>query len=76
MNVKVKGNGIPVKGRGGQQGCETQRLTHFLDNRLIDGGEVVRPTSRLPINPRKISGTPFFWRLSRPQGHSAAGRIR
>jgi hypothetical protein len=32
--------------------------------------------SRLPFNPRKIPGTHFCWRLSWPQGHSAAGRIR
>jgi hypothetical protein len=42
------------------------RLPHFLDNRLTDGGEVVR----------KISGTHLCQKLSRPQGHSAAGRIR
>jgi hypothetical protein len=29
-----------------------------------------------PLSSRKIPGTHFCWRLSRPQGHSAAGRIR
>jgi hypothetical protein len=29
-----------------------------------------------PLPPRKIPGTHFCERLSRPQGHSAAGRIR
>jgi hypothetical protein len=29
-----------------------------------------------PLPPRKIPGTHFCWRLSRPQGHSTAGRIR
>jgi hypothetical protein len=29
-----------------------------------------------PLPPRKIHGTHFCHRLSRPQGHSAAGRIR
>jgi hypothetical protein len=28
------------------------------------------------LPPRKIPGTQFCQRLSRPQGHSAAGRIR
>jgi hypothetical protein len=28
-----------------------------------------------PLPPRKIPGTHFCYRLSRPQGHSAAGRI-
>jgi hypothetical protein len=29
-----------------------------------------------PLPPRKIPGTHFWYRLSQPQGHSAAGRIR
>jgi hypothetical protein len=29
-----------------------------------------------PLPPRKILGTHFCYRLSQPQGHSAAGRIR
>jgi hypothetical protein len=60
--------------RGGPQFCEKSRLTHFLDNRLTDGSEVVRRTA--PFTPRKIAGTHFCQRLSRPQGHSVAGRIR
>jgi hypothetical protein len=32
---------IPVTGDGGQWGCETSRLPHFLDSRIADGGEVV-----------------------------------
>jgi hypothetical protein len=35
-----KDKAIPVTRRGDPQGCETSRLPHFLDNRLIDGGEV------------------------------------
>jgi hypothetical protein len=31
---------------------------------------------RPPFTPRKIPGTHFCYRLSRPQGHSAAGGIR
>jgi hypothetical protein len=30
-----------VTGRGGQYGCETSRLPHFIDKRFTDGGEVV-----------------------------------
>jgi hypothetical protein len=48
----------------------------FLDNWLTDGGEVVSPTRQPPFTPRKIPGTHFCYRLSRPQGCSAAGRIR
>jgi hypothetical protein len=32
--------------------------------------------SRPPFTPRKIPGTHFFQKLSRPQGHSGAGKIR
>jgi hypothetical protein len=55
---------------------ETSRLTHFLHNRLRDGGEVVSLTRRPPFTPRKIPGTHLCWRPSRPQGHSAAERFR
>jgi hypothetical protein len=34
------------------------------------------PRAGRPLPPRKIPGTHFCLRLSRPQGHSAAGRIR
>jgi hypothetical protein len=49
----------------------TPRFPHFLDNRLS-------LTRQPPFTPRKIPGTHFCQRLSRPQGHtrSAAGRIR
>jgi hypothetical protein len=40
-----------------------------------EGGKVVSPTHRSPLPPGNISGTHFCWRLSRPQGHSATGRI-
>jgi hypothetical protein len=39
-------------------------------------GKVVSPTHRPPLTPRNIPGTHFCYRLSRLQGHSAAGRIK
>jgi hypothetical protein len=45
--MKQTGKAVPATGRGGAQGCETSRLPHFLDNRLIDGDEVVSLTRRL-----------------------------
>jgi hypothetical protein len=38
------------------------------------GGKVVSPTHRPPLPPGMIPGTYFCYRLSRPQGPSAAGR--
>jgi hypothetical protein len=67
--------GISVTGREGPYGCETSRPPHFLDNQLTDGGKVISLTCQLPFTPRKIHGTHLLG-MSRPQGHSAAGRFR
>jgi hypothetical protein len=60
---KSKSKAIPVTDRGGLWGCETLRIPHCLDNRLIDGGKVVRPTHRPRSTPQKryfsASGTNF-----------------
>ena len=40
-----------------------------------DGGKVVSLTQRTPLPPGNAPGTHFCYRLSRPQGHSAIGRI-
>jgi hypothetical protein len=52
------------------------KLPHFLDNRFTNGGEVINLTRRPTFTPRKIPGNNFCQKLSRPQGHSAAGRVR
>ena len=41
----------------------------------LEVGEAVIPTHWPPLPPANIPGTHFCWRLSQPQGHSAAGRI-
>jgi hypothetical protein len=69
-------NAIIVTGRGGPYGCETSRLPRFLDNQLTGVGEVVSGTLRTPFTRRKIPGTHFYYRLSRPQDYSVTGRIR
>jgi hypothetical protein len=40
-----------------------------------DGGKVVSLRHRPPLPPGNTPGTHFCYRLSRPQGHSAIGRI-
>jgi hypothetical protein len=42
------GKPLLVTGSGGPEGCEMSKLTHFVDNRLTDGGEAVSLT-RLPL---------------------------
>ena len=39
------------------------------------GGKVVSLTHRPPLQAGNAPGTHFCYRLSRPQGHSAIGRI-
>jgi hypothetical protein len=56
-------------------GCEMSWLTHFLDNQVTHGGVVFSPIYRPPFTPR-IPFTHSCQRLSQPQGHSAAGRMR
>jgi hypothetical protein len=55
---------------------DVETPTSSLDNRLTDSGEVVSLTCPTPFNAKKIPDTNFCQRLSRPQAHSAAGRIR
>jgi hypothetical protein len=68
---------IPVTGRGGPSGCETQTLLHFLDNRLTDGGEIVSLTRQpAALYPQEDSWYSFLLEAESAQGPSAAGRIR
>jgi hypothetical protein len=49
-------------------GCEKLRLTHFLDNRLTDGGEVVSLTRRPPFTTREDSWYSFLLRAESTPG--------
>jgi hypothetical protein len=54
---------FPVTSRGGLFGSEKLKISHCLDNRLIDGGKVVSPTYWPRSAPKKhlfsVSGTHF-----------------
>jgi len=67
-----KGKAIPLQAWTGPEDSRRLRLPDFTTH---EGGKVVSPTHRPPLPPGNIPGTHFCWRLSRPQGHSAAGRI-
>jgi hypothetical protein len=70
LTVSSLAKAILVTGGGAQEVCETSRLPHSLDDRLSDG-EVVSLMRRPTVNPRKIPGTHFRYRLIRLKGHIA-----
>jgi hypothetical protein len=53
-NNNKKDKDIPVTCRGDPKGCEMSRLQHFLDNRLIDGGELSALHTSRPLPPGRI----------------------
>jgi len=57
----------------GPEGSRKLRFPDFMTSH--DGGKVVSLTHRPPLPPGNAPGTHFCYRLSRPQGHSAIGRI-
>ena len=64
----------PVTGLEWPRGSRRLRFPDFVTT-AQDGGKVVSLTHRPPLPPGNTPGTHFCLRLSRPQGHSAIGRI-
>jgi len=56
------------------RGFQEVKVSRFHDNGT-GGGKVVSPAHQPPLPPGNDPGTDFCYRLSRPQGHSAIGRI-
>jgi hypothetical protein len=65
--VKVKSKAIPVTGCGGLYGCEMLRLTHFLDNWLMDGGEVFSLARRPHFTSQEDSWYSFLLQAVNPR---------
>jgi hypothetical protein len=52
MTITIKkSEAILATDRGGQQGCEMSRLSHFLENWRTDGDKVVSLTRRQRFTP-------------------------
>jgi len=72
--IPQKGKAIPLHAWTGPKGSRRLRLP--ISKQLAhEGGNVVSLTHRPPLHTGNIPGTHFCWRLSRPHGNSAAGRI-
>ena len=70
----MKGKSVPLQAWNGAESSRKLRFPDYM-TRTQDGGKVVSLTHRPPLPPKKAPGTHVCWRLSRPQGHSAIGRI-
>ena len=73
-NRPDKGKVVPLQAWIGPEGSRMLRLPDFVTT-AQDGGKVVSLTHRPLLPPGNSRGTHFCSKLSRPQGHSAIGRI-
>jgi len=71
---KGKGKAVPLQAWSGPEGSRKLRFPDFMTT-AQDGGKVESLTHRPPLPPGNTPGTHFCYRMSRPQGHSATGRI-
>jgi len=71
---KVTDKTVPLQAWSGPEGSRKLRFPDYVTT-AQDGGRVVSLTHRPPLPPGNTPGTQFCWRLSRPQGHSAIGKI-
>ena len=69
-----KGKAVPLQAWSGPKISRNLRFPDFMTTSQ-DGGKGVSLTHRPPLPPGNTSGTHFCQRLSRPQGHSATGRL-
>ena len=70
----VKGKSFPIQAWSGPEGSRKLRSPDFM-TLAQEGGKVVSLTHRPHLPPENSPGTHFCQRLSRPQRHSAIGRI-
>ena len=72
--IKFKGKAVPLQAWSVPEGSRKSRFPDFVTT-AQDGGKFASLTHRPPLLPGNAPGTHFSQRLSRPQGHSAIGRI-
>jgi hypothetical protein len=70
----IIGKSVPLQAWSGPEGSRKLRYPDFMTT-AQGVGKVVSPMHRPYLPPGNSPGAHFYWRLSRPQGHSAIGRI-
>jgi len=69
-----KGKAVPLQAPSGPECSRKLRFPDYMTT-AQDGGKFVSLKHLPPLPPGNAPGTDFCQRLSRPQGHSAIGRI-
>jgi hypothetical protein len=69
-----EGKAVPLQAWTGPEGSRKLRFPDFVTT-AQDGGRLSALSTGRFLPPGNTSGTHFCYRLSRPQGHSAIGRI-
>jgi hypothetical protein len=69
-----KGKAVLLQAWSGPEGSRKLRFPDYMTT-AQDGGKVVSLKHRPPLPPGNVPGTHFYSRRSRPQGHSAIGRV-
>jgi hypothetical protein len=69
-----KGKAVPLQAWTGPEVSKKLRFPDYMTT-AQGGGKVVSFTHQPPLPPGNVPGTHFCYRLSRPQGRSAIGRI-
>ena len=72
--LKSNGKAVSLQALSGPEGSRKLRFPDFM-TMAQDGAKFVSLTYRPPLPPGNAPSTQFYYRLCRPQDHSAIGRI-
>ena len=70
-----KGKAVPLQAWSGPEGSRKLKFPDYMTT-AQDGSKIVSLRHRPPLPSGNAPGTHLCWRLSRPQAHSAIGRVR
>jgi len=74
VNTKDKGKAVPLQAWSSPEGSRKLKFPDYMTTEE-DGGKVVSLMHQPPLPPGSAPGIHFCYRVSRPEDHSAIGRI-